>query len=157
MEARAIFLRRPPTDTEGPTPTGVIRDSARTRKHTDRHLERKTQVQTDAVTDAASDAVNTSLEIRSKHPERFRKENTVPDSARPTPPPPSPPTLQAGPVWACFGAPVPFARPVYEGRLQTPSWVFLMPEKPFVLLLSQSPGDVTVWEGRPCPCLWKRG
>ena len=63
MEARAIFLRRPPTDTEGPTPTGVIIYSDRTGKHTDRHLERKTQVQTEAVMDAAADAVNTRLEI----------------------------------------------------------------------------------------------
>lgn len=46
----------------------------------------------------------------------------------------------------------PSARPVYKAqvRFQTSSWEFLMPET-FVLLLSQSLGDVTAWEGRPCP------
>jgi len=80
VEAGALFLIRPPADTEtnahrcGQTLTWIDHQ-------TQRHLERKTAVQTDAVTDAAADAGNTRLEIQPKDPERFRNKNIVPGSA----------------------------------------------------------------------------
>lgn len=75
--------------------------------------------------DVAANAVNTRLEILPKPLERFRKENSVPSSACSPPPPPLP--LQTGWARACFGAPVPFARPVYKAqdRFQTPAGSFL--------------------------------
>lgn len=72
-EARAIFLRRPPPDTERRTPTGVIRHSDRTRKHRQTPVEKDTGTDRRGHGDAAADAVNTRLEIQPKHPEHLRK------------------------------------------------------------------------------------
>lgn len=43
-----------------------------------------------------------------------------------------------------------------SGQTSTPQLGVPYAREAFVLLLSQSLGDVTVWEGRPCSCLWKK-
>lgn len=122
--------------------------------HRRTHLERKTQVQTDSVMDAAADAVNTRLEIQPKHPERFQKENIVPGSheahlhLRLLPP-----CRLAGSGPA--SSPCPLLMVCLQGQTAKPQLGVPYASEAFVLVLSQSPGDVTIWEGRPCPCLWK--
>lgn len=42
-----------------------------------------------------------------------------------------------------------------QGQTAEPQLGVPYASEAFVLVLSQSPGDVTIWGGRPCPCLWK--